>query len=123
MKATRCESLTSPVNITVNTPPVEAVDAARLYGELEQNAVTKVKHAAVVTFGAHNELRVVQFAHEFMLSRFQDRIRVLFTLNGHQYDLLVAPDRELQELAVAEAIAKHLAAHLTMALLDKWRGR
>jgi hypothetical protein len=73
-------------NVHIEQRPHDAADAARLYGECEAKAKAAVSQATIQTLGAHNEIKVVAAKAEESFADCNTRLRVMFMLNGKQYE-------------------------------------
>lgn len=102
------------VNVHIQQQPHDAADAARLYGEMRSKAEADVRSATIQTLGAHNEVRVARVSPEYSAETGEERARVLFTVNGAQYDLtLLLPNR------LEERVMKHIATSLLSQVMAK----
>lgn len=115
------------VSLRVEQKPLDAADAARLYGELKRRAEDEVANAVLQKFGAYNELRAVVVESHVNLATDTVSARVIFDLNGHRYDFIVRPDREKIADAVAlsayEGLAREITAMALQAILPKYLRR
>lgn len=104
------------VHVHNETKPHDPADAARLYGELERRAEQKVASATIERLGAENEITaaVVHQTRDYMTDR--DRARVMFKINGVQYDFELDWDRTSLEHEMARAIVEQLVSNVQLRL-------
>src|SRR5277367_2478495 len=83
---------TPDVHVNVNIPEPDAADHKRLYGELVKEARKEVNGATIEYFGAYNEVKLVKVEHhdDFLNQRL--KFRLLFNVNGKQYDIITDID-------------------------------
>lgn len=98
----------APPSVTITMPPANAVDAARLYGELRKEAEDDVKHALLERMGANNELVVVKVEHLGNLEKNTRHVRLLFRINGISRDITTEDTQEAMEAGMHYAIAEAL---------------
>ena len=108
-----------PVNVHIEQQPLDAADAARLYGELEAKAQLAVANATVARFGAENELTAVVIEHQRLFATDELQARVLFKLNGALYDLTLKPDRN----DIAMGLYREVAIKLVESIMRKIASR
>ena len=97
------------VKVTINQQPVDAVDAARLYGELVHKAEREVSSATLYRFGPNNSLTVVKVMTDRSYASREAACRVLYRLNGRDYDLKVVAIESIEE-ELCETVANLVAA-------------
>lgn len=95
------------VHVHNETKPHDPADAARLYGKLREKAEAEVAQAVVERLGAHNEIKVIATESRFMT----DQVRVLFAINGVQFDFEI--DRASIAAKFYSMAAQAIAAELT----------
>src|SRR6185369_13372794 len=95
------------VHVHNQTKPHDPADAARLYGQQREKAEAEVAEATVERLGAHNEIKVIATQTRFET----DQIRVLFAINGVQFDFEIDRDKVAQRFY--EIAAQAVAAELT----------
>lgn len=101
------------VHVHNETKPHDPADAARLYGQLRERAEAEVAEAIVERLGAHNEIKVVATQ-----SRFEtDQMRVLFAINGIQFDF------EIDRADLAWRFYEITAQALSVEILKAFRKR
>jgi len=83
---------TPDVRVNVNIPQPDAADHKRLYGELLKEARKEVATATIADLGAYNEVKVIKIEHhdDFLNQRL--KFRLLFNVNGKQYDIITDID-------------------------------
>ena len=104
------------VHIDVKQQPNDAVDAARLYGEIRERAEAEVRSATIVRLGANNLVTVVKVGRERLFETDQDRVRVIFSINSTPFEFEAKEDADLT-LKVVGAIVDSISLQFTNALL------
>jgi hypothetical protein len=104
------------VHIDVKQQPNDAVDAARLYGELRERAEAEVRHATIERLGAKNLVTVAKVRREQLFETDQVRVRVLFSINGTPFDFEAEENSGVTRDVIA-AIVDSVALQFTNALL------
>lgn len=111
----------TPVHVDVHVPKTEAVDAAKLYGELLEKARIAVRAAVVNELGASNEFKVARIDVFSNIETMNIGTEVAFELNGTLHsirlnDALVPDDFERKAWL---PIAKQLADRILAELIDR----
>jgi hypothetical protein len=96
------------VQIDVKQQPNDAADAARLYGECVAKAEAEVAGATIIKFGARNELVGVRIDTGRRLDTDKLQVRLLFSINGEKFDILVEDDTYAMSLAAYREMVSKL---------------
>lgn len=112
--------VTPQVKVTnkIEMKPHDAVDAARLYGELEEKAKKAVAGATIAHLGANNEIKIVKAATHYDFLEQITYLRILFSVNGVDHDIEVRADDTDVARAVNKVVAYELFKQLENALND-----
>ncbi len=103
------------VNIKVDVPPANAVDAARLFGELKAKAEAEVRASTIQRLGANNVVSVVRLQRSRDFETDKERVRMLLSINGHSYEFEAKENNGIaQEVvrAIIDTLAAQVSAHL-----------
>lgn len=95
-------------NVKIVQKPHDAADAARLYGEIADRAEKAIAGAAIERLGANNEVKIVKVATFSSIATCITRVRVLFSVNGYQYDFECEFDQERITSEVGRRIAEQV---------------
>lgn len=89
---------TPDVRVNVNIPQPDAADHKRLYGELLVKAREEIASATIQAGGAHNEIKLVVAQHYNDLLNDRTKVRLLFTVNGKEYDIVADASNFMMEV-------------------------
>lgn len=101
------------IDVNIEQKPHDAADAARLYGELKAKAEADVFGAKVRELGANNVLRIVDISRSGDYQNDQRRVRAIFEINGHRYDVTVTDE---------EALSAFVSREIALDVLGKMAG-
>lgn len=107
------------VNVTVNTPPADAADAARLYGELAEKARAAVMRGVVQELGTDLKVRVIKCAREGNFDTNEETVRWVFAVNGAPFEIELTDDHG----KVLDIMSRAIAVELLNALTQRVRQR
>lgn len=110
-----------PVHVTVNQQPHDAADAARMYGQIRENAQAEAtkqfESATVERMGACNCIKVVQAYYTFGINNLQHRVLILLDINGQQFRIECEANKA--EGSVADQVADCIRDAVLRDLFDK----
>ena len=93
------------VHNCIEQKPHDPADAARLYGQLKSKAEESVLKATVARLDAVNNIRFGTVATGMNFIRDVRMVRILFSINGENYDLLIEDNEQLIQERIYEAFA------------------
>lgn len=100
--------------IDVKMLPHDTADAARLYGEMVKKAQEELRGATIREANAGIRVVVVKLEAENNYENYDTEVRVLFSVNGHNYDFKTQADMIEQD--VYKVIGDHVAAEVVAKL-------
>lgn len=98
----------APAEVHITMPPIGAVDAARLYGELQAEAEARVKDALVTRLGADNEIVAVRVEHLGNFEKNTRHVRLIFRINGVTHDITTEDTTAAIESGIYRTVAESL---------------
>jgi hypothetical protein len=97
--------------IDVEMLPHDTADAARLYGEMVEKARAEVIGATIREAGANIRVVMKRLASEPNFENYHTNVRVLFSVNGVDYDVKTTQDTMDKDVyhRIAEALIEQVA--------------
>lgn len=100
--------------IDVEMLPHDTADAARLYGEMTEKARKEVVGATIHEAGANIRVVMKRLDTETNFANYDTNIRVLFSVNGEDYDIKTTQDAMNKDVyrKIGEALIEQVARAL-----------
>jgi hypothetical protein len=105
------------VNVKVDSP--NAVDAARLHGEIREAVLAEALDATIVRVGAENHLNVAVLKMEHSFPDGMQMVRLMFSVNDKNFDVMAklpTLGNDLYGQIISDEIAKKLVASISDAI-------
>jgi hypothetical protein len=101
--------------VNIKQQPNDAADAARLHGEMRVKATEEIASATVNHLGANNEVVFLRADVYPCVQTFNTKVRLLFKINGHLYDIVTEND----EMKIRNAVCENVLASVMSQALQQ----